>query len=82
MGPLLTADVLKGLQTTFGKLKLCYDAPAADYWCRQTQGDLRCSHSNLSDLWKICLHRTAELLQQSLSSFQSVFHLERDDFSC
>ena len=50
MGPLLTADVLKGLQTTFGKLNLRYDAPAADYWCRQTQGDLRCSHNNLSDL--------------------------------
>ena len=76
MGPLLTADVLKDLQTTFGKLGLRYDVPAADYLCCQIQGDLRCSHSNLSDLWKICLHRTAEPLQQSLSSFQSVFHPE------
>ena len=77
MGPLLTADILKGLQTTFGKLKIRYDAPAAKCWCYQIQGDLHCSHSNSSDLWKICLHRTAEPSQQSLSFFQSVFHPER-----
>ena len=80
MGPLLTADVLKGLQTTFGKLMLRYDAPEADCWCPQIQGDLRYLHSNLSDLWKICLHRTAEPLRQSLNSFQSVFYPERVSF--
>ena len=37
----------------------------------QIQEDLRYFHSNSSDLWKTCPHRTVELLQQQLSFFRS-----------